>query len=92
MTGAPVVPIGLWGTEGVWPRSARLPDMAAVLRPPTVRVRVGRPVALGLDDAVADSAAVMRAVSELLPEEASRPHHPTAAELARTFPPGHRPT
>ena len=25
MTGAPVIPIGLWGTEQVWPRNARLP-------------------------------------------------------------------
>ena len=26
-TGAPVVPIGLWGTERVWPRSSRVPNM-----------------------------------------------------------------
>ena len=39
-TGAPVIPIGLWGTEHVWPRSARLPNVANVLDPPTVAVRV----------------------------------------------------
>src|SRR5207244_8627099 len=27
MTRAPVVPIGLWGTEKVWPRSARVPNV-----------------------------------------------------------------
>jgi putative phosphoserine phosphatase / 1-acylglycerol-3-phosphate O-acyltransferase len=91
MTGAPVVPIGLWGTERVWPRSSRTPDVTAVLRPPTVRVRVGPPVRLGLEDAVADSAAVMDAIVALLPDEALLRGRPTEEELARTFPPGHRP-
>ena len=34
MTGAPVIPIGLWGTEKVWPRSERLPNMLNVTNPP----------------------------------------------------------
>ena len=34
MTDAPVIPVGLWGTEQVWPRSARLPS---VLNLPTRR-------------------------------------------------------
>ena len=42
-TGATVVPVGLWGTEKVWPRSARVPDFTLVRHPPTVTVRVGRP-------------------------------------------------
>jgi putative phosphoserine phosphatase/1-acylglycerol-3-phosphate O-acyltransferase len=92
MTGAPVVPIGIWGTEKVWPRSARVPNMTNLTRPPHVRVRVGPAVRLGLDDAVADSAAVMAAISALLPDEAALQGRPTAEELARTFPPGHRPT
>ena len=29
-TGAPVIPLGLWGTEKVWPRSARLPKISFV--------------------------------------------------------------
>ena len=33
MTGAPVVPVGLWGTEQVWPRSARLPNVLALRQP-----------------------------------------------------------
>ena len=34
-TGAPVVPIGLWGTEQVWPRSSKVPehDQPARTRP-----------------------------------------------------------
>ena len=44
MTRAPVIPIGLWGTERVWPRSSRLPNVLNVADPPQVRVRVGAPV------------------------------------------------
>ena len=39
-TGVPVVPVGLWGTERVWPRSSRVPEVWNVWRPPTVTVRV----------------------------------------------------
>ena len=43
ISGAPVIPIGLWGTERVWPRNARTPDVLAIGHPPTVRIRVGEP-------------------------------------------------
>ena len=88
MTGAPVVPVGLWGTELVWPRSARVPRIGNLLHPPTVRVRVGRPVALGLVDAVADTDAIMAAIIDLLPAEARRVVEPSAEEVARAMPPG----
>ena len=42
----PVIPVGLWGTEQVWPRNAKLPNILAVGHPPIVRIRVGRPVEL----------------------------------------------
>jgi putative phosphoserine phosphatase / 1-acylglycerol-3-phosphate O-acyltransferase len=89
-TGAPVVPVGLWGTEKVWPRSSYTPDVAAVLHPPTVRIRVGVPIVLGVDDAKADTAVVMTAISALLPPEGRVRREPSAAELARTYPPGRR--
>jgi len=89
MTGAPVLPIGLWGTEAVWPRSARVPDVTNLLHPPTVSVRVGKPVHLDLFDAAADTEAIMSAIMTQLPAESERPHEPTAEELARTFPPDH---
>jgi putative phosphoserine phosphatase/1-acylglycerol-3-phosphate O-acyltransferase len=91
MTGVPVIPIGLWGTERVWPRSARVPTMTTLAHPPMIRVRVGAPVRLGLTDAVADSTAVMDAIRALLPDEASLRAEPTEEEIARTLPPGHRP-
>jgi putative phosphoserine phosphatase / 1-acylglycerol-3-phosphate O-acyltransferase len=86
-TGATVVPVGLWGTEKVWPRSARLPDFTLVRKPPKVTVRVGRPVSLSLTDAKADTATIMEAISALLPPESRVRHEPTAEELARSKPP-----
>ncbi len=89
-TGAPVVPIGLWGTEQVWPRARRLPDVGAVLHPPTVRVRDGRPVRLELDDPRHDTELLMSAISDLLPASVHLGRRPTPDELDRTYPPGAR--
>jgi putative phosphoserine phosphatase/1-acylglycerol-3-phosphate O-acyltransferase len=88
-TGAPVVPVGLWGTEHVWPRSSRLPKLANIVHPPTVRTRVG-PTVDGLTgtDLDADTQRIMAAISALLPPEAHVRRHPTREELARTYPPG----
>lgn len=90
-TGAPVVPVGLWGTEQVWPRSSQLPNVSEILHPPTVRVRVGRAVTPEGHDAVADTAALMEAISALLPAEARKRRIPSPQELARTYPHGHAP-
>jgi putative phosphoserine phosphatase / 1-acylglycerol-3-phosphate O-acyltransferase len=86
-TGATVVPVGLWGTERVWPRSSRVPNVLGVCRPPTVSVRVGKPVALSLSDAKADTTTIMEAITALLPPELRVRHEPTPEELARTKPP-----
>ncbi|HEX6567550.1 MAG TPA: HAD-IB family hydrolase, partial [Acidimicrobiales bacterium] len=88
-TRVPVVPIGLWGTEAVWPRSERLPRVWNVTSPPTVRVRVGEPVELKLRSPNADTRRIMDAIAALLPPEGREHREPTAAELALTFPPGH---
>ncbi|HWF22882.1 MAG TPA: HAD-IB family hydrolase [Acidimicrobiales bacterium] len=85
-TGAAVLPVGLWGTEQVWPRSSSIPTMTTVLRPPMVTVRVGSPVSVGDEDAVADTQAIMAAIVDLLPDEARVKHKPTADELSRTKP------
>lgn len=90
LTRAPVIPIGLWGTEQVWPRNSRTPNVLAITDPPTVRVRVGDPVGLHHRSHDADTRRIMTAISALLPPEAREPHEPTPEELARTFPPGHR--
>jgi len=83
---APVIPIGLWGTEKVWPRNARTPDVLAIGHPPTVRVRVGPPVPLMYRSADADTKRIMKALVGLLPDEARIRQEPTPEELARTLP------
>ena len=89
MTGAPVIPVGLWGTEKVWPRSERLPNLLAIRNPPTVRIRVGAPVAgLTGKSPDADTKRIMTAITKLLPAEARKKRTPTEEELARTYPGG----
>ncbi len=89
MTGAPVIPIGLWGTEQVWPRSERLPNLLALGHPPTVTVRVGKAVpGLTGRSADADTKRIMTALSKLLPPEGRLQRVPTDEEMARTYPGG----
>jgi putative phosphoserine phosphatase/1-acylglycerol-3-phosphate O-acyltransferase len=91
LTGAPVIPVGLWGTERVWPRSERLPNVLALRHPPRVTVTVGRPVAgLAGRSPEADTKRMMAAIAKLLPAEARRRRRPTEEELARTYPPGYK--
>jgi putative phosphoserine phosphatase/1-acylglycerol-3-phosphate O-acyltransferase len=90
-TNATVIPIGLWGTEKVWPRNAKLPDVLNLSNPPLVSITVGAPVELdrsGNSDEIiaANTEVIMNAISALLPAE-SRVHRvPTDDELRATFP------
>jgi putative phosphoserine phosphatase/1-acylglycerol-3-phosphate O-acyltransferase len=68
-TRAPVLPVGLWGTERVWPRAERVPRVWNLTRPPTVTVRVGQPVALAYRSAPADTRRIMAAIAALLPPQ-----------------------
>ena len=86
MSGAPVIPVGLWGTEKVWPRSAKVPSLWNVTSPPDVRIRVGEPLVLDGDDFDEDTRRIMSAISALLPEEARRERVPTEEELRATLP------
>lgn len=85
----PVVPVGLWGTELVWPRSSRLPNLLNVTHPPTVRVRVGEPLTLRGKTADSNTKKIMSAIVDLLPAEARTNRTPTADELRRSYPPGY---
>lgn len=90
MTGAPIIPVGLWGTEKVWPRSSRLPNVLNVANPPTVRARVGAPVAgLKGKSLDADTKKIMKAIASQLPPEARVKRTPTEKQLLATFPPGY---
>jgi len=88
MTGAPVIPVGVWGTEKVWPRSARLPNVLNVVSPPLVTVSVGAPVPLKYKDPDADTKKIMKAIMGLLPPESRVVREPTEAEIALAMPPG----
>ena len=90
MSGAPVIPIGLWGTEKVWPRSARLPNVLNVADPPLVTIRVGTPVELKYRSPDADTKRIMKALMALLPPESRIKRTPTPEELARTLPRGYK--
>ncbi|MDJ0974530.1 MAG: HAD-IB family hydrolase, partial [Planctomycetota bacterium] len=87
-TRAPVIPVGLWGTEKVWPRSARMPSLD-LLDPPEISIVVGEPVELKYKSLDKDTARIMSAIVDLLPPEAHEHHEPTDEELAATYPPGY---
>jgi putative phosphoserine phosphatase/1-acylglycerol-3-phosphate O-acyltransferase len=90
-TGAPVIPVGIWGTEVLWPRSAKGPRVSRWREPVPVRVRIGPPVELMGESVEADTARVMAAIVDLLPPEARVAHTPTEAELRSTDPNGDLP-
>jgi putative phosphoserine phosphatase/1-acylglycerol-3-phosphate O-acyltransferase len=92
ISGAPVIPVGMWGTERVWPRNARLPNVLNVTNPPLITIRMGEPVELKGEDLDQDTKQIMKAVAELLPPEAHEKRTPTAEELAKTYPSGKAPT
>ena len=89
LTGAPIIPIGLWGTEKVWPRSARLPNVLNLVDPPLITVRVGAAVPLKHKDPDADTRRIMKAIMDLLPPESRVKRTPTPEELAASLPPGY---
>jgi putative phosphoserine phosphatase/1-acylglycerol-3-phosphate O-acyltransferase len=90
MTGAPVIPIGLWGTENVWPRSARFPNVLNIVDPPLVTIRVGPAVALKHQSPDADTKRIMKALMDLLPAESRVKHTPTPEEVAAALPRGYK--
>ncbi len=94
-TGAPLVPMGLWGTEKAWPRSSRVPYVMNLADPPTITVNVGEPFAvppdLSDDDLDAATADLMARIVDLLPPEAREHRDPTPDELALTYPGGAAP-
>jgi len=90
LTGAPVIPVGMWGTEKVWPRSSRIPNVLNVTNPPTVRIRIGAAVkGLKGKSLDADTKRIMKALVAELPADAHKKHTPTDEELMATYPPGY---
>lgn len=89
--GVPVIPVGLWGTEKVWPRSERIPRPVLPGRTkPLVTVAVGEPFKVTALDPDRATEAVMQKIVAMLPSEARATHTPTAEELKATYPPGYK--
>ena len=86
----PVIPVGMWGTEKVWPRSARVPNVLNIVTPPTITITVGGPVKLGYRSPDADTKRIMKALMDLLPPESRERREPTAEEIALALPAGHK--
>lgn len=89
MSGVQVVPVGLWGTEKVWPRSSRLPKVD-LANPPTVTIRIGTPFTVAGKDVDVDTDTIMSAISNLLPDEAREVRERSEEELRLTYPPGYK--
>jgi putative phosphoserine phosphatase / 1-acylglycerol-3-phosphate O-acyltransferase len=85
-TKAPVIPVGIWGTEKVWPRNAKLPNITNITSPPQVIITVGAPVQLSYTDPDADTRLIMDAISALLPPEGREYREPSEDELRRSYP------
>ncbi len=90
MSKVPVIPVGMWGTEKVWPRSARVPNVLNVVSPPTVTITVGAPVKLVYRSVDVDTKRIMKALMDLLPAESREHGEPTAEEIALALPPGYK--
>ncbi len=91
-TKAPVIPMALWGTEKVWPRNAKIPQIAFPWDRPKVTINIGDPVALKYRKDRPDTKRVADAVAELLPPDARKKYTPTPEELAATYPRGKAPS
>ena len=89
LSGVPIIPVGMWGTERVWPRSSRLPKVN-MTNPPMITVRIGEPFHVSGTSADADTEVIMKSISDLLPAEARERHVPTEEELRLTYPPGYK--
>lgn len=92
-SGAPVIPIALWDTERIWPRSARVPDFARTKQ--TVSARIGEPLWLKASEGEEDderlldalTQQIMGRIAELLPDDVRVPGEPTLDQIAAADPP-----
>ncbi len=89
----PVIPLGVWGTEAVWPRKSKVPMVWNVTNPPKVLLRAGEPVsfrrrATSKASLVGDLDVIMTAIMDLLPAESREKRSVSVEELAATVPGG----
>ncbi len=97
LTGAPVVPLGVWGTEHVWPRSSKVPHLLQFSRPHELLLRFGPEVELSTVDEEANEKTIrvhtnviMQSIMDLLPPESRIRRVVSEEELAKTRPNGNK--
>lgn len=91
---APVVPVALWDTEKIWPRSHRLPKIGELLARKPVYAKVGEPMYLKLPPDRKESSTayheltnqVLERITELLPETVRNPAPPTEEQIRLATP------
>lgn len=94
-TEAPVVPVGLWDTEKIWPRNSRMPKIGELLARKPVYAKVGEPMHLKLSPGQEPGSAVYHELTQhvldrivqLLPPEVRNPPPPTAEQVRLATPP-----
>jgi putative phosphoserine phosphatase/1-acylglycerol-3-phosphate O-acyltransferase len=95
-SGAPVIPVGMWGTEKVWPRSSRIPNLLSLATRPRMYAAVGEPLILKAPGGQEDDPATLRrltnevmdAICALLPDEVRNPGEPTPEQIRLATPAG----
>ena len=93
LTGAPVIPVGLWGTEKVWPRSRRgCPTSSTCSTRREVTASVGKPVELKYKSLDADTKRIMKAIVRAVAARGADASRPDARGVAATYPPGYKGT
>ncbi|HVL80458.1 MAG TPA: HAD-IB family hydrolase [Actinomycetota bacterium] len=93
-TGAPVVPVAMWDTERLWPRSSRVPLVAELARRTPVHARVGEPYHLSAPGGRTNdkqllhelTEQVMESIASLLPDDVRHPAPPEDDELRKAIP------
>ncbi len=93
-TGAPVIPVALWDTERVWPRSSRVPRVQELASRQPVHARVGEPMMLKAPEGREEdrevlaelTAEVMEAIGSLLPDEVRYPPEPSEEDIREAIP------
>ena len=91
LTGVPVIPVGLWGTDAVWPRNERVPRLPRIGQAkPVVTISVGKPFKVTGKDPATATEAIMQKIVAMLPAEARAQRVPTERELAKTYPSGYK--
>lgn len=97
-TGAPIIPVALWDTERIWPRSSRVPGVVELATRVPTYARVGKPINVKLAASKREDKAelgrltdkLMASISALLPADVRNAKPESDDDIARATPPNLR--